>query len=284
MKIWIDGNIKDESEAVISVFDHGLLYGDGIFEGIRIYGGNVFKLDEHLDRLYEGARAISLTVPYSQDELAKFTRETVAAEGSDEGYIRLVVTRGCGTLGVSPVRCPKASVIIIVGGIQLYPEEFYRKGISLITASIRRSTVTNVDERIKSLNYLPNVMASLEAHNSGCQEALILNQDGFVAECSADNIFRVRKGRLETPPISSGALDGITRRTVLELAGKLGIPSEEKLLTCYDFYTADECFLTGTGAELVPVARIDGRSIGTGEPGPLTGMLAEAYGQLVRGK
>ena len=250
MKVWIDGNIVEEENAKISVFDHGLLYGDGIFEGIRVYGGRVFKLKEHLERLFEGARAISLTIPYSLEELAGYTEAAVAADSTGDGYIRLVVTRGMGTLGVSPIRCPRASVIIIVGGIQLYPEEFYRKGISVITASIRRSTVINIDERIKSLNYLPSVMASLEAHNAGCQEALLLNQDGFVAECSADNIFLVSRGKLKTPHLSCGALDGITRRTVLELAAQMEIPAEEGMLTCYDFYTADECFLTGTGAEV----------------------------------
>jgi branched-chain amino acid aminotransferase len=281
MTVYIDGEYFDEQSAKISVLDHGLLYGDGIFEGIRIYNGKVFKLDEHLERLYLGARAIGLTIPLDFGTLKSAVEGTVAKEGEENGYIRLVITRGKGTLGIDPHKCEKASVIIIVSKIQLYPEEFYAKGISVITASIRKSPATNIDSRIKSLNYLLNIMAKTEANEAGCQEALILNTEGYVAECSADNIFYITKGKVITPSTLFGALGGITRGTVLDLAANLNIEAEEKAVTCFDLYTADECFLTGTGAEIVPVIKIDGRPIDNGKPGPMTLRLREEFKKLL---
>lgn len=281
MTIYIDGSLYDEENAKISVLDHGLLYGDGVFEGIRIYNGKIFKLDEHLERLYLGARALRLAVPLDFVEMREAVQSTVAAEGEENGYIRLIVTRGKGTLGIDPGRCEKASVIIIVSTIQLYPEEYYKKGISVKTASVRQSLGTNVDSRIKSLNYISNIMAKIEANEAGCQEALILNTEGYVAECSADNIFFIKDKALRTPAVFFGALGGITRRTVLDLAEKLHIPWEERAVTCFDLYTADECFLTGTGAEIVPVIKIDGRIIGDGRPGKYTRSLLEAFRELL---
>lgn len=283
MKVYIDGKILDKNDATISVLDHGLLYGDGLFEGIRIYGGRIFKLKEHLLRLYDGAKALSLKIPLTPEAMEQAVMETAAADSAENGYIRLVVTRGVGTLGLDPGRCPKPSIIIIVDTIQLYPAEYYNKGISVITSSIRKNTAGNVDDRIKSLNYLPNILATLEARKAGCLEALMLTQEGYVSECTADNIFCVKGGTLHTPPAYAGVLEGITRRTVLELAESAGFPASQTMLTCYDLYTADECFLTGTGAEIIPVVELDGRPIGAGTPGPVTQNLSALFKALVYG-
>lgn len=273
MKIYIDGKFYDKAEAKISVFDHGLLYGDGIFEGLRIYGGKVFLLEAHLNRLYDSAQALTLTIPLDKKSMGEAVEETVRINQKQEGYIRLVVTRGEGTLGLDPDRCPKASVIIIVGDISLYPAEFYRDGIPVVTASTRRLGPDGIDPRIKSLNYLNNILAKIEAKQAGCLEAIMLNREGNVAECTADNFFLLKGGVLKTPATTQGALAGLTRGHVIQLARHAGIPVEETVLTRYDLYTAEECFMTGSGAEIMPVNKIDGRTIGEGRCGPLTEKL-----------
>lgn len=277
MKIFIDGKYYNEADAKVSVFDHGLLYGDGVFEGIRVYNSKVFRLKEHIKRLYESAKAILLEIPMIKEEMEAAVLDAVKVNERKDGYIRLVVTRGEGSLGLDPSSCKKATVIIIVSDIQLYPKEYYEKGIALVTVASRRIPSECLDPRIKSLNYLNNIMAKIEAKQSGCLEAVMLNTQGFVAECTADNIFIVKEGRLLTPAAYHGALEGITRQTVMEIAEKLSIKSEETTLAPYDLYTADECFLTGTGAEIVPVVKIDGRVIGNGAPGKITKMLVEHF-------
>lgn len=277
MKVWIDGQLVDESEAKVSVFDHGLLYGDGVFEGIRMYHNRIFKLREHIERLYWSAKAILLEIPMTPEELTRACVETCKANGLRDGYIRLLVTRGKGTLGLDPRRCPKPSVIIIAATIQLYPEKYYQEGLTIVTVPTTRNLVNSVNPAIKSLNYLNNILARIEANNAGVEEAILLNSDGFVAECTGDNVFIVHKGRLLTPPLSAGALYGITRNTVLDAARDLGIPTGEPQLTRYDVYIADEMFLTGTAAEMVPVVKVDGRVIGDGKPGPVTLQLLKAF-------
>jgi branched-chain amino acid aminotransferase len=277
MKVYIDGQFFDEADAKISVFDHGLLYGDGVFEGIRMYHNRVFKLNEHIERLYWSAKALLLHIPMSPAEMAAACVETCRANGLRDGYIRLVVTRGRGTLGLDPRRCPKASVVIIASTIQLYPEEFYNKGLTVVTVPTTRNLVNAVNPAIKSLNYLNNILARIEANNAGVEEAIMLNNDGMVAECTGDNVFIVHKGRLLTPPLSAGALYGITRATVLDSARELGIPGGEANLTRYDLFIADEMFLTGTAAEMIPVVKVDGRVIGDGKPGVVTAKLMEAF-------
>jgi len=277
MKVYINGNFLEKENAKISVFDHGLLYGDGIFEGIRIYHGTIFKLRGHLDRLYKSAKAIMLTIPLSIDEMEKAVLDTVEQNQKKNGYIRLIVTRGNGTLGIDPLKCKNATIIIIVDDIQLYPKAYYEKGIKIITSSVRRLPPDSLDPRIKSLNYLNNVMAKLEAQNAGCLEAVMLNKEGFVAECTGDNIFIVKGNLLLTPSGSKGALDGITKNTVLHCAEKIELQIKESELTPYDLYTAEECFLTGTGAEIMPVIEIDGRTIGNGHPGKITTKLSMIF-------
>lgn len=277
MKIYIDGQFYDEASAKISVFDHGLLYGDGVFEGIRMYHNRVFKLREHIERLYWSAKAILLDIPMTQEEMIAATVETCRQNGLRDGYIRLLVTRGKGTLGLDPRRCPKASVIIIAANIQLYPEKYYQEGLTIVTVPTTRMLVNSVNPAIKSLNYLNNILARIEANNAGVEEAIMLNSEGFVAECTGDNIFIVQKGKLFTPPLSAGALYGITRNTVLDAAKELGITYAEPNLTRYDIYNADEMFLTGTAAEIIPVVKVDGRVIGTGKPGPVTAKLLAAF-------
>jgi branched-chain amino acid aminotransferase len=277
MKVWIDGQLVDESEAKVSVFDHGLLYGDGVFEGIRMYHNRIFKLEEHIERLYWSAKAILLEIPMTPAELTQACVETCKANGLRDGYIRLLVTRGKGTLGLDPRRCPKASVIIIAATIQLYPEKYYDEGLTIVTVPTTRNLVNSVNPAIKSLNYLNNILARIEANNAGVEEAILLNSEGFVAECPGDNVFIVHKGRLLTPPLSAGALYGITRGTVLDCAKELGIAWAEPQLTRYDVYIADEMFLTGTAAEMVPVVKVDGRVIGNGKPGPVTLQLMKAF-------
>jgi branched-chain amino acid aminotransferase len=281
MQVWIDGTYYDKENAKISVFDHGLLYGDGLFEGLRIYGGKVFKLAEHIDRLYDGAKAILLDIPYAREELASLVRDAVLVNEKRDGYIRLVVTRGVGDLGISPYLCPKASVIVIVDDISLYPRECYASGIPIVTAATRRISLDAFDVRVKSLNYLNNVLAKIEARQAGCMEAVLLNSSGCVCECTGDNIFVVKRGRLLSPSPTDCILDGITRRAILELASGLGLEAAVAPLTRYDLYTADECFMTGTGAELMPVTTIDGRRIGDGKPGPWSLSLRAAFEAMV---
>lgn len=282
MKIFLDGKFLNEDEAKVSVFDHGLLYGDGVFEGIRVYGGKIFRLEQHLARLNASAKAIMLQVPMTVQALTEACCETCRLNKLTDGYIRLVVTRGVGYLGLNPFKCKNPTVFIIASTIELYPEEVYRKGLNLITAATIRVNPAALSPSVKSLNYLNNIMAKIEAVNAGTVEALMLNGEGYVAECSGDNIFIIRGGKLETPPVSAGALNGITRGVVIELAAKLGIPFSETNLTRYDVMTADESFLTGTAAELVPVANLDGRPIGSGKPGQLTLKLIEEFRKLTR--
>ena len=281
MQIYIDGEYYSRDEAKVSVYDHGLLYGDGIFEGIRIYSGSIFKLKEHIRRLYLSARALRLDIPMSEENMVRTVEEAVALNNKEEGYIRIVVTRGKGSLGIDPSSCPAATVIIIVEDIQIYPEELYRKGIKIITSGTRRLTGDIFDPRIKSLNYLNNIMAKMEAREAGCPEAVMLNKEGYVTECTADNIFIIREGMLLTPAPWLGLLEGITRSTILELAEQRGIKNRETTLTRYDLYTADECFLTGSGAEIIPVVSIDGRIIGAGVPGEQSEKLRAAFAELI---
>ena len=282
MKIFIDGKFYSERDAKVSVFDHGLLYGDGVFEGIRIYHGSVFKLKEHIDRIFYSAKAILLEIPMTPAELMTATIATCRANKLRDGYIRLVVTRGIGTLGLNPRSCKKASIIIIVGKIQLYPPEYYRRGLDIVTVPTTRNLHNSVNPAIKSLNYLNNILAKIEANNAGVEEAIMLNAEGFVAECTGDNIFIIKNGALFTPPLAAGALYGITRQTVIELAEQTGMKVSEPNLTRYDLFCADECFITGTAAEIVPVASLDGRTIGTGKPGAVTLQLIEEFRKLTR--
>jgi branched-chain amino acid aminotransferase len=280
MKIFIDGKYLNERDAKVSVFDHGLLYGDGIFEGIRIYNGRIFKLKEHIDRLFYSAKAILLEIPMSHMELMKATVETCRQNKLRAGYIRLVVTRGVGNLGLNPRSCKKPSVIIIADKIQVYPAELYARGMDIVTVPTVRNLHSALNPAIKSLNYLNNILAKIEANNAGVEEAVMLNAEGFVAECTADNLFILKNGEVFTPPNSAGALYGITRQTVIDLAHAAGLKVSEPNLTRYDLFNADECFLTGTGAEIMPVVKIDGRIIGTGKPGKFTRELVEKYHAL----
>jgi len=282
MKIYIDGNFLDEKSAKISVFDHGLLYGDGIFEGIRAYNGRVFKLKEHIDRLFYSAKAIMLEIPISHAQMTTAVVETCRKNKIRDGYIRLVVTRGIGSLGLNPKSCRKPSVIVIADKIQLYPAELYEKGLDIITVPTTRNHHNSVNPAIKSLNYLNNILAKIEANNAGCEEAIMLNSEGYVAECTGDNIFIVKDNHLFTPPLSAGALYGVTRRTVIDIALNAGIKVSEPNLTRYDLFNADECFVTGSAAELVPVRKIDGRVIGSGKPGPVTRDLVTRYRALTK--
>jgi len=282
LRIYIDGSFYDQGEAKISVFDHGLLYGDGVFEGIRFYNDRVFRLDEHVDRLWHSARAIALDVPMSKSELIIATLETIRQNDLHDGYVRLIVTRGVGSLGLSPDSCRRPSIIIIAATIVLYPEELYQKGLSMVTCSTRRTSPAALSPRIKSLNYLNNILGKLEAQNAGAGEGLMLNEQGYVAECTGDNIFIVRSGEILTPDINSGILSGVTRAVVFELAKEHQIPIHERDLTRYDIYTADECFLTGTAAEVIPAVQLDRILIGTGQPGPITLKLIASFRELTR--
>lgn len=275
--IYLDGNYVREEEAKISVFDHGVLYGDGVFEGIRVYNGRVFKCEEHINRLYNAAKAIMLEIPMSKEEMTEVLLETCRRNQIKDGYVRLVITRGKGDLGLNPVSCKVASVFCIAGSITLYPDEMYIKGMPIITAVQRRNKATIVDPQIKSLNYLNNILAKIEANRAGVPEALMLNHDGVVAECTGDNIFIVKDNVIYTPPIYIGILDGITRNTVIELAKELGYEVKESEFTLFNVYSADECFLTGTAAEAIPVTNVDGRIIGNGEAGPVTTRLLGAF-------
>lgn len=279
--IWLDGAIVDETEAKISVFDHGLLYGDGIFEGIRFYEGRVFRLEQHIKRLFLSAKAILLKIPWSQEEVIEATLDTIRANGLRDGYVRLVVTRGTGGLGLNPYLCEKPSMFIIASTIALYPEENYTKGLEIVTCATRRPSPASLSPQVKSLNYLNNIMAKVEAIKAGAMEGIMLNEQGYVAECTGDNIFILKNGEVRTPPISDGALDGITREAIFELCGELGITVREVSLTRYDLYTADECFLTGTAAEVIPVVKYDEREIGEGTPGEISLRLIAAFRTLV---
>ena len=280
MKIYVDGKYYGEQDAKISVFDHGLLYGDGIFEGIRAYNGRVFKLKEHIDRLFYSAKAILLTIPLTHQKICEAVVETCRQNQIQDGYIRLVVTRGVGGLGLNPNRCKQPSVIVIADKIELYPREMYERGLDIITVPTVRNLHSALNPAIKSLNYLNNIMAKIEANLGGCEEAIMLNAQGFVSECTGDNLFIIKAGKMYTPPLSAGALYGITRSVVIDLARQSGMEVSEPDLTRYDLFNADECFLTGTGAELIPVVKIDGRVIGDGKPGPITRKLVEKYREL----
>src|SRR5580658_1561350 len=270
MKIYLDGRFVEEADAKVSVFDHGLLYGDGVFEGIRLYGGNIFRLDEHLERLEYSAKAIMLPLPLARAEWSKATCETCRANGLTDGYIRLVVTRGVGDLGLAPWLCAKPSYFIIASRISLYPAEYYEDGLAIVTVPTRRIGPASLPATIKSLNYLNNILGKIEAKQFGALEGIMLNDQGYVAEATADNVFIVHKGEMLTPSCSQGALKGVTRSAIIGIAKDLGIPERESNLTRYDLWCSDECFLTGSGAEVIPVVKLDGRTIGTGEPGPIT--------------
>ena len=269
-KIYIDGKFYAEANAKISVFDHGLLYGDGIFEGIRFYNGRVFRLKEHLERLWDSARSICLEIPMTVQELSAALLETIRQNQLQDGYVRLLVTRGIGNLGLNPTQCETPSVIIIVAKIALYHEDFYRKGLNVVTCATRRTNAGALSPAVKSLNYLNNVMARIEANLASADEALMLNDAGNIAECTADNVFIVKRGQIVTPPVTAGALRGITRSVVFEIAAELEIKTLKADITRHDVYAADECFLSGTAAEIVPVVKVDGRTIGNGKPGPIT--------------
>jgi len=282
LKIYINGKFHNKEDAKISVYDHGLLYGDGVFEGIRSYNGKVFCMDEHLDRLWNSAKAVWLQIPMSKPEMAKAIEDTLAANGIKDGYIRAVITRGVGNLGLGPDSCGSPQVIIIADKISLYPEELYEQGLSIITVSVARNHPAALSPRIKSLNYLNNILAKIEGIQAGCIEAMMLNHKGEVAECTGDNIFLVRGGRILTPPIDAGILEGITREAVIGLAREAGVEVLETPLTKHDVYIADECFLTGTAAEVVPVVNVDSRTIGEGVPGPITRDLMARFHKLAR--
>jgi branched-chain amino acid aminotransferase len=281
-KIYIDGEFYSEANAKVSVFDHGLLYGDGIFEGIRFYNGRVFRLEEHLDRLWDSAHSICLTIPMSKREMTTALLETIRQNDLREGYIRLVVTRGVGNLGLNPAQCKKPSVIIITAQIALYPESVYRNGLTVVTCATRRTSPASLNPAVKSLNYLNNVMARIEANLANADEALMLNDAGNVAECTADNVFIIKRGQIFTPPITAGALRGITRSVVFEIAAELGIKITETEITRHDVFIADECFLTGTAAEVIPVIKVDSREIGNGKPGPISARMIARFRQLTR--
>lgn len=282
LQVYVNGQLYDKEDAKISVYDHGLLYGDGVFEGMRSYGGKIFRLDEHLLRLYDSAKAICLEIPISAAEMAKACNETLAANGIEDGYIRLVVTRGAGTLGLDPNRTSDPQVIIITDKITLYPQEFYDNGLEIVTVSTIRNHPAALSPRIKSLNYLNNILAKIEGLQAGCVEALMLNHKGEVAECTGDNIFLVKGGDIFTPPIDAGILEGITREVVIDLARQSGRAVHEVALTKHDVYIADECFLTGSAAEVVPVVKVDSRSIGDGKPGSITRSLIESFRETTR--
>jgi len=283
LKVYINGELIDKEHARISVFDHGFLYGDGVFEGIRAYNGKVFKMKEHVDRLFDSAAAIELKVPVTKEQYAAAIESTLKANNLRDAYVRAIVTRGIGTLGLNPRTCAGASVVIITDSITLYPKELYENGLSVITVSTIRNHPNALDPRIKSLNYLNNMLAKIEGLNAGVEEAIMLNIQGYVAECTGDNIFIVKDAALITPPLSAGILDGITRHTVMDLAAARAIAVREENITRYDLFTADECFLTGTAAELIPVVKIDGRLVADGKPGPVTLQLLGDFRKLTRG-
>jgi branched-chain amino acid aminotransferase len=283
LRIWLDDKLVDEADAKISVFDHGLLYGDGVFEGIRIYNHRIFEEAAHIDRLYESARAIRLSIPMDKTELVEAMRQTVKANEVENGYIRLIVSRGVGTLGLNPFVCTHPMVIIIASNIQLYPEELYEKGMKVISASVVRNHPLALPPQIKSLNYLNNILAKIEALDNQLMEAIMYNHEGYVAEATGDNVFIVKNGVIHTPPVSAGSLEGITRSVVIKLARTEGFELVEKNLTRFDLYVSDEFFLTGTAAEVIGIVDIDGRSIGDGHPGPITKLLRKKFFEYAQG-
>ncbi len=282
LKVYINGTFYDKKNAAISVFDHGLLYGDGVFEGIRSYNRRVFKLKEHIDRLFESAHTIMLTMPLTKRQVRRAVVATLKRNKLKDAYIRLVVTRGSGDLGLDPKKCPSPTVIIITDNIVLYPEKFYRNGLDLMTVPTRRNVPEAINPQIKSLNYLNNILAKIEAAQCGFQEAIMLSTEGYVLECTGDNIFMVKNGELFTPPAYLGALRGITRDAVVQLARTSRIPYSEKIITRHELFNADECFLTGTAAEIIPVVKVDGRQIGNGKPGPVTKRLLSRFRLLTK--
>ena len=282
LTIYLDGEYVSQEKAVVSVFDHGLLYGDGVFEGIRAYHNRVFKLQDHLVRLYESARSINMVIPISMVEMEEVVLETCRRNDIRDGYIRLVVTRGVGDLGLDPRKCPRPTIFCISASIQLYPQEYYKKGLEVITVATRRNIPEACNPRVKSLNYLNNIYAKIEANLHGVLEAIMLNSEGYVAEATGDNIFLVKNGVLITPPVHAGILEGITRNTVMELARARGIEVVEKLFTRHDIFIADECFLTGTAAEVIPTVKVDGRIIGSGKPGEMTRELIADFRELTK--
>lgn len=282
MKVWMNGKLVEKEEAKLSVFAHGLLYGDGVFEGIRAYGGKVFQGKAHMDRLFASAEAIRLKIPTSSREILQAIYQTMQANGVSDGYIRLVVARGEGTLGLDPDKCSEPTVFIIADQVALYPEEMYQKGMAVIVAKTRRTAASMLPPSVKSLNYLNNIMAKIEAVDAGVPEALMLNVDGDVAEATGDNIFIVEGGTTVTPPPAAGILIGITRKVVMDLCGELGIALKEDRINVERLYAADECFLTGTAAEVIAVTKVDDRPIGSGKPGPVTNRLLKAFRELIR--
>jgi len=281
MKVWLNGKLVDKSNAKLTVFDHGTLYGDGVFEGIRAYGSKVFQCQAHVDRLFNSAKYIRLAIPYTKQEITSAIYETLNANNIVDGYVRLVVTRGVGTLGLSPSKCSSPNTFIIADQVALYPEEMYRKGMAVIIAKTIRTSPRMLSPSIKNLNYLNNIMAKVEATEAGVAEAIMLNEKGNVAECTGDNIFIVAGGRLITPPVSAGILPGITRAVVIRLAEKIDVPLDERDFTPEELYPADECFLTGTAAEVIAVTKIDGKVIGSGRPGPVTNRLIAAFREYI---
>ena len=284
LKIWLGNKLVDEQEAKISVFDHGLLYGDGVFEGIRVYNKRVFELDAHIERLYNSAKGIRLDIPMSKHQLVEAINKTVEANNIGNGYIRLVITRGTGSLGLNPFTCETPMIFIIADNIQLYPEELYEKGMKIISATTVRNHPLAIPPQVKSLNYLNNILAKIEALDYDVPEAIMYNHEGYVAEATGDNVFTVRKGIIYTPPAEAGGLEGITRGIVIRLAKKDGIEVVERNLTRFDLYISDEVFLTGTAAEVIGIVEIDGRIIGEGKPGPVTKTLREKFFRYAHGK
>ena len=284
LKIWLGDKLVDEQEAKVSVFDHGLLYGDGVFEGIRIYNKRIFELDAHIDRLYNSAKGIRLDIPMSRSELIDALQKTVDANSVIDGYIRLIITRGIGSLGLNPFTCEPPLVIIIADNIQLYPEELYETGMKIISATTVRNHPLAIPPQVKSMNYLNNILAKIEALDNNVPEAIMYNHEGYVAEATGDNVFVVRKGIVYTPPSEAGGLEGITRDIVIRIAKKQGIEVVEKNLTRFDLYISDELFLTGTAAEVIGIVEIDGRTIGDGRPGPVTKLLREKFFRYAHGK
>ncbi len=280
MKIWLNGNLVDESEAKVSVFDHGLLYGDGVFEGIRVYGGRIFQCKAHMDRLYESAALIRLDVPYDAATLEQAMNDCIEANALDAGYIRLVITRGPGTLGLHPFKCPRPNVFIIADQLKMYDEEMYRNGMGVILAKTRRVSPNMIPSKVKSLNYLNNILAKIECIDAGVLEAMMLNAEGNICECSGDNIFIVRGNEVITPPLEASVLPGITRNVVLHLAKRLGYDAQQANFKIEDVYAADECFLTGTGAEVIAVTKVDDKTVGEGKVGPVTQKLLQAFRDL----